>query len=169
MGTLCDCARSNLVVRNCFVSIEHKRQLQKDGNRIYPRAIVIPADDAGVVPDNAFFSVPRLRHVLVETGIHTIGAVWQSCHQLQLVRLPTTVVCIKEGAFQGCHALTQVVAPGCVNFGRRAFAECCSLRCIRTDEGETNELAPGVQISPYAFESCLALSQVDFAETVQTT
>ena len=30
----------------------------------------------------------------------------------------------KEGAFQGCYALTQVVAPGCVNFGRRAFAEC---------------------------------------------
>ena len=62
------------------------------------------------------------------------------------------------------RALTQAVAPGCVNFGRRAFAECCSLRYIGVNEGETNELAPGAQISPYVFESCITLSQVDFAQ-----
>ena len=90
--TLSDCTRFNLVVRNCFVSIEHKRQLQKG----YPRAIQIPAADTGSVLDNAFYSVPRLRRVLGETGIHTIGAaVWQRCQKLQLVKLPTTVVCIK--------------------------------------------------------------------------
>ena len=167
--TLRLCTRFNLVVRNCFVSMEHKRQLQETSDRVCPRAIIIPAIATGTVPDNAFYSVPRVGRVLVETGIHTIGAAaWQSCHQLQLVRLPATVVCIKEGTFQGCYALTQVVAPGRLSFGRRAFAECCSLRYIGADEGETNELAPGVQISPYVFESCLALSQVDFAQTIQT-
>ena len=79
----------------------------------------------------------------------------------KLSKLPATVVCINEGAFQGCYALTQVVALGCVNIGRRAFAECCSLQYIGTNEGETNELVPGVNISSYVFESCPALSQVE--------
>ena len=49
-------------------------------------------------------------HVFVDAGIRTIGAAaWQSCQQLQIVGLPFSVVCIKEGAFQGC------------------LAECCSL------------------------------------------
>lgn len=32
------------------------------------------ADEGGLVLPNAFAHVPDLRHVLVETGIHTIGA-----------------------------------------------------------------------------------------------
>ena len=87
---------------------EHKRQLQGASCRMCPCAISIPANATGVIPDNAFYSVPRLRHVLVESGTHTIGAaVWQSCHQLQLVKLSATVVSINEGAFQGCYALTK--------------------------------------------------------------
>ena len=33
------------------------------------------------------------------------AAAWQSCQQLQIVKLPPSVVSIKEGAFQGCYAL----------------------------------------------------------------
>ena len=55
----------------------------------------------GFVLDNAFYSVPRLRHVLVDAGIRTIGAAaWLSCQQLEIVKLPPSVVCIKEGAFR---------------------------------------------------------------------
>ena len=37
---------------------------------------------------NAFYSIPRLRHILVESGLHTVGAsAWQNCHQLQIVKL----------------------------------------------------------------------------------
>ena len=67
------------------------------------------------------------------------------------------------------YALTQVIAPGCLQFGRRAFAECCSLCYIGASDEPTNELAPGAQISPYAFESCLALSKVGFEQTGATT
>ena len=57
-----------------------------------------------------------------------------------------------------------VLAPGCKRFGRRAFAECCSLSQIGTTDNGINLLAPQAQISPYAFESCLALSQVTFEQ-----
>ena len=142
------------MVRKCLVCAEHKGQLQQR----YPRAIRIPAEDTGFVLDN-------IRHVLVDAGIHTIGAsAWQSCQQLQIVKLPPSVVCLKDGAFQGCYALMDILVPGCIQFGRRVFAECCSLRHIGTNEKATNELAPGAQISPYAFESCLALSTANFEQ-----
>ena len=81
--------------------------------------------------DRAFYSAPKLRHVEVAQGITQIGsAAWQSCDQLQIVRLPLSVVCLQDGAFQRCYALSQITAPGCVQFGRRVFAECCSLSRI---------------------------------------
>ena len=43
----------------------------------------------------------------------------QNCYQLQVVKLPATVVCFQQAA---------VVAPGCVDFGVRAFAEYFSLQ-----------------------------------------
>ena len=95
------CARFNLVVRNCFVSIEHKRQFQKGLSASHPDS----SSRHWICSGQCFLLRPT-------TETHIGAAVWQSCQQLQLVKLPTTVVCIKEGAFQGCYALTQVVAPG---------------------------------------------------------
>ena len=34
----------------------------------------------------------------------------------------------------------------------------------KKNEGEANELAPGAQISPYVFESCLALPHIGFTQ-----
>ena len=62
--------------------------------------MLVPTNDAGAIPDNAFHSVPILRHLSVAERPHTIGAaVWQSCHQLQVVKLPETVVCIERAVF----------------------------------------------------------------------
>ena len=145
--TLRECDRFSLVVRQRFVRAEHKGQLRQRS----PRAIRIPADDTGFVLRHAFSHVPDLRHVQVEEGTHTVGAsAWQSCQQLQIVKL--------------CYALMEVLVPGCIRFGRRVFAECCSLYHVGTTEEATNLLAPDAQISPYAFESCLALSQVSFEQ-----
>ena len=80
--------------------------------------------------------------VQVEPGIRTIGAsAWQSCQQLQIAKMPSTVVCLQDGAFQGCCALMMVLAPGCKRFGRRAFAECCSLSQMGTTDNAINLLA----------------------------
>ena len=159
-STLQECNRFSLVVRQCFVTAEHKGQLLQRA-----QAICVPAKDTDLVLPKAFSYVPDLRHVQVEPGIRTIGAsAWQSCQQLQIVKMPSTVVCLQDGAFQGCYALMMVLAPGCKRFGRRAFAECCSLSQIGTTDNAINLLAPQAQISPYAFESCLALSQVTFEQ-----
>ena len=99
----------------------------------------------------------------VAQGITQIGAAaWQSCHQLQIVKLPPSVVCLQEGVLQGCYALGQITAPGCVQFGPRVFAECCSLSMVGPGKGANNALAPGAQIAPFAFESCLALTTIEF-------
>ena len=58
----------------------------------------------------------------------------------------------QDGAFQGCYALGQITAPGCVQFGRRVFAECCSLSMVGPGKGANSALAPGAQIAPFAFE-----------------
>ena len=41
-------------------------------------------------------------------------AAWQSCQQLQIVKLSPSVISLAEGAFQGCYVLREVAAPGCV-------------------------------------------------------
>ena len=45
------------------------------------------------------------------------------------------------------------------------FAECCSLSQIGIAEETANLLAPQAQVSPHAFESCLALRQISFQKT----
>ena len=64
-----------------------------------------------------------LRHVEVALGITQIGtAAWQSCHQLQIVKLPSSVVCLQDGAFQGCYVLRQITAQS-EGFCRMLFAQ----------------------------------------------
>lgn len=55
--------RFHLVVQGCFQTYDHKCQIQGEEYEDYPKAVWIPANAAGVVPANAFSSVPRLRHV----------------------------------------------------------------------------------------------------------
>ena len=64
----------------------------------------------------------------MEAGIHTIGeAAWQSCLRLQMVQLPSTAVCLEDGVFRRSYVLRAVHAPGCKQYGRSLFEECCSL------------------------------------------
>ena len=115
---------------------------------------------------HAFSHVSDIRRVRVEAGIHTIGeAAWQSCPRLQIVKLPSTVVCLQDGVFQRSYALRAVLAPGCKQFGRSVFEECCSLSQVGAAEDTTNQLAPQAQVSPHAFERCSALRQVSFEKT----
>ena len=151
----------NPVVRHCFVQAEHKGQLRQRAE-----AISVPAEDNDRVLPNAFSHVQDLRHVQVEMGVHTIGeAAWQSCQRLQIVKLPDTVVCLQDGVFQRCYELRIVLVPGCKQFGRIVFEECCSLSQIGATEDTANLLAPNAQVSPHAFAGCLALRQLNFEKT----
>ena len=166
-----DALRNNthfqLVVRQCFVVYEHKHQIQGEDYLDYPRAVWIPANTAGVIPSNAFSSVPRLRHVWAEPTLHTVEReAWQKCYQLQIVKLPSTVVSTQNSAFQGCFALVTVVVPGCVDFGVRTFAVCCALEQVGAIENGANVIAPGATLAPYVFESCIKLSQISLPQTM---
>ena len=106
-----------------------------------------------------------LRHVEVAMGIQHAGiAAWQSCQQLQIVKLPPSVISLEDGTFQGCYVLREVAAPGCVQYSRRVFAECCSLGRVGVshETDDSNVLAPGAQPGRYAFESCLTLTSIIF-------
>ena len=159
--TLQECNCFNLIVRQCFTQAEHKGQLRQ---RV--KAISVPSDDNDRVLPHAFSHVSDIRHVMVETGVHTIGeAAWQSCQRLQIVKLPTTVVCPHDGVFQRCYELRVVLVPGCRQFGRSVFEECCSLSQVGAAEDTTNQLAPQAQVAPHAFERCSALRHFYFEKT----
>ena len=96
-----------------------------------------------------------------------ISLAWQSCLRLQIAQLPGTVVCLREGVFRRSrsYVLRTVLAPGCKQFGRSVFEECCSLSQVGATEDITNQLAPQAQVSPRAFERCSALRQISFEKT----
>ena len=64
----------------------------------------------------------------------------------------------------GCYVLREVVAPGCVQYGRGVFAECCSLGSVGVSHvtEDSSALAPGAQLGKNAFESCLTLTTITF-------
>ena len=60
--------------------------------------------------------------------------------------------------------LREVTAPGCIRYGPRVFAECCSLSRVGASHGteDNSVLAPGAQLGKHAFESCLTLATITF-------
>ena len=93
----------------------------------------------GKLLTESFMLHPRIQHA----GF----AAWQSCQQLQIVKLPPSVISLEEGTFQGCYVLREVAAPGCVQYSRRVFEECCSLGRVGVshETEDSNVLAPGPQ------------------------
>ena len=70
-----------------------------------------------------------------------IGAeAWQCCRHLRVVRMPSTVARIADNTFRGCQLLNSVAVPGCIEFGYKAFADCCSLQWIHANGGGVNQL-----------------------------
>ena len=136
-----------------------------DGKESYPKAVRVPANPRGEIADRAFYAAPSIRRVEVAIGIQHIGiAAWQSCQQLQIVKLPPSVISLAEGTFMGCYVLREVAAPGCVQYGQRVFAECCSLGSVGVshETEDSSVLAPGAQLGKHAFESCLTLTTITF-------
>ena len=59
---------------------------------------------------HAFSHVADVRHVHVEEGKRTASeAAWQSCLRLQIVKLPSTVICLEDGVFRRSYALRVVL------------------------------------------------------------
>ena len=161
--TLLQQNKLQIIVRPCMEEGHSIWQFQESDRERYPKAVRAPINPRKEIADRAFYAAPMLRHVEVANGIKHVGfAAWQGCQQLQMVKLPPSVISLEDGAFQGCYVLREITAPGCVQFSRRVFAECCSLSKVGIGNGEddTNVLAPGAQLGRFAFESCLTLASI---------
>ena len=128
-----------IVFRDCSVTLLEQEQLGGYPIDQVPLAVHVPMNSEETVPEWVFAGVPRLRHVSVESGIRLIGAeAWQDCRQLRIVKLPATVVGIADNVFRDCKLLNSVLAPGCRDFGYKAFSECCSLQSVYASGGAVN-------------------------------
>ena len=72
--------------------------------------------------------------------------------------MPATVVRIADNAFRGCQLLNSVTAPGCREFGYKAFAECSSLQWVFAVEGVANQFCSATKLGHYLFRDCINLA-----------
>ena len=70
-----------------------------------------------------------------------------------------TVVGISDNAFRDCKLLNSVSAPGCREFGYKAFAECCSLQRVYASEGVANRFSNEAKLGHYLFQGCINLAE----------
>ena len=149
-----------IVFKDSSVILPSQEQLEGCPIHHVPLAVHVPMNPEEIVPEGAFAGVPRLRHVSVESGIRLIGAeAWQNCRQLRIVKLPATVVGISDDAFRDCKLLNSVSAPGCREFGYKAFAECCSLQWVYASEGVANRFSNEAKLGHYLFQGCINLAE----------
>ena len=68
------------------------------------------------------------------------------------------VVRIEESAFRGCQLLNSITAPGCTDFGYKAFAGCSSLQWAHANGGGVNNIGSATKLGHYLFVDCVNLA-----------
>ena len=148
-----------ILFRSCCEVLPSKEIFEGCPFRDIPLAVHVPMNPEEMVPDGAFTAVPRLRHVSIEAGIRVVGAEgWQCCRQLRIVRMPASVVRIADNTFRSSQLLNSVTAPGCVEFGYKAFAECSSLQWVHAIEGVAKQFCSPTKFGHYLFRDCINLA-----------
>ena len=143
-----------MVFRSCSEVLLSKESFEGCPFRDIPLAVHVPTNPEEMVPEGAFAAVPRLRHVSVEAGIRVVGAeAWQCCRQLRIVKMPASVVKIADNTFRGRQLLNCVTAPGCVEFGYKAFAG-----CVYALEGVANQFCSSTKLGHQLFRDCINLA-----------
>ena len=74
------------------------------------------------------------------------------------------MVGIADNAFRDCKLLNSVLAPGCRDFGYKAFSECCSLQCVYASGGAVNVFSGETNFGQYLFQGCINLAEVTVSE-----
>ena len=81
------------------------------------------------------------------------------------MHLPSSLLCLQEGAFRCCYVLHTVTAPGCIDFGCWAFEECHALAWVGDPGQRSNQLAPQARLKVRAFEKCRTLRTIGLQRT----
>ena len=150
--------------RSCCEVLHSKEIFEGCLFRDIPLAIHVPMNPEEMVPGGAFTAVPRSRQYRSRhqscgsRGMAVLPAATK-------VRMPASVVRIADNTFRSCHLLNSVTAPGCVDFGYKAFAECSSLQWVHASEGEANQFCSSTKFGHYLFRDCINLATFVLQET----
>ena len=74
-------SRFQVIVRPCVEA--HTWHFHNDNRRGYPKAVRVPVNDLGAMPDSAFYAAPTIRHVEEAQGLHN-----RSCGMAELSTAP---------------------------------------------------------------------------------
>jgi len=98
---------------------------------------------------------------VVKEGVEVIcDLAFSTCHSLQKVVLPNSVVAIGNYAFGRCTSLQSINLPSSLlEIGRSAFGYCSSLRNIEIPHSL-------MSIGNYAFERCILLRRIELPENL---
>ena len=69
-----------------------------------------------------------------------------------------------RSTFQDCKLLNSVLAPGCRDFGYKAFSECCSLQRVSASGGAVNVFSGETNFGQHLFQGCINLAEVTVSE-----
>lgn len=151
--------------------------------------IVFDTDEITEIGDYAFYNMQSLQEVDIPESVTVLGDyAFAFCKKLPNIdgQLPTQLVTIGEGCFEGCISLEAVTVPATVtSVGARAFAHCSSLKtvdidatlekiedwtfkgCSSIEKLTMYEANADIEIAASAFEDCSidGLSEIKFSKT----
>lgn len=119
-------------------------------------------DNAGETPWNEYRETEKIKAVVVESGVTSIGrAAFAHCYALESISLPETLETLGELAFSNCRLVTELQLPDSLtSIGWAAFSRCMGLTEVTIPEGVTN-------IGDSAFWQCENLATVNFPESLE--
>lgn len=108
-----------------------------------------------------FFSDMNVRKIVIEEGITSIGSyVFQGCHSVRSVSIPSTVTLIGMNAFDMCWELSSVkMGEGVTKINSNAFRCCNKLEEIELPQTLTS-------IGNNCFDRCIALTEINIPGNV---
>ena len=149
--------------------------LGRSVSRIYKQAfigcsslesVVVP-DGVDEIGEGTFSGCTSLTSVTLPGTVKTIGrGAFSFCRKLTAIDIPGSVTAIGGSAFSTCTSLTEVTIPGSVTqLGKEAFYDCSSLRTVTIMGKVITVTSSGSPESDSLFESCTALTTINFAGT----
>ncbi len=113
------------------------------------------------IEDNTF-AMSFTEKIILHEGIEYIGVnAFAECTKLKYIKLPNSLITIKNGAFQLCNSLTEMTIPGNVELKDGLFDCCSNLEKITIKEGVTS-------IPDYFCYACDKLKTVSIPSTVKS-
>ena len=136
---------------------------------------------------NSFERCKHLTEIIFDENskLNTIGySAFKDCVNLNLIKLPESVLNIDNSAFSGCESITSMVLPNTIiNIGDYAFQNCKALKSINIPtsisvinsyifencEALTYIAIPNniTEIGNYVFNGCNSLTKIDFLGTIE--